>query len=371
MNWLSNMIIIRDTKKETTSLKRVIYVNEEDDLTVFLNQPGFCNSSIIHVDPNLLSSKKVHYAYFIGSEIMTTVNDQSDIASLFLNPMIKYLKIDSDIEISSYPTRCSDQRQTQNTICHIDLGNILENTYRSIGGILDLVWGYYMAYNIYNFPRSEDYVSTYENLAHYLGVVRKTHPVNNKNTKFSNSRDIKYDPNIPHYFASNSRQPLHTDYAYYPQDSCPDWLMLYCIHPSEFGGITSLLSTGTLNKILERHNKELLEDLLTAKVVYHYMGEDGDKVHTKALFDGKYINWNYYQIKSELNSEFIMNIREAFFNFLENTVVAGQMFDFSKVWNPGDCVIFNDHLILHGRSAFLGDRWLKDHAFYNKEKDHG
>ena len=31
--------------------------------------------------------------------------------------------------------------------------------------------------------------------------------------------------------------------------------------------------------------------------------------------------------------------------------------------------IFNDKYNLHGRDAFLGDRWLKDHAFYNKKEN--
>tara|TARA_R110000782_G_scaffold227051_4_gene313844 strand:+ start:824 stop:1921 length:1098 start_codon:yes stop_codon:yes gene_type:complete len=365
------MIITRETKKPTTFLEKVVYLNDEDDLAIFLNHSHEQYSNIIHVNSKLLSSKKLHYAYFIGNRIMTTVSNESDIAPLFLNPMVKYLKIDADINISNYSSNCLHQRHIQNIVCHIDLKNILENTSYSIGDILDLAWGYYMAYNIYNFPHNKDCISTYENLAHYLGVVRDAHPVNDKSTKFSNSRDIKYNPNIPHYFASNSRQPLHTDYAYYPENNCPDWLMLYCIKPSEFGGITSLLSTKTLHNILRTYNETLLEDILNTNVTYHYEGADGDTTHTKSLFDGKHINWNYYQIKDTLNDEAIMNTVKSFYTFLEDKIAAGQMFDFSKRWNSGDCIIFNDHLMLHGRSAFLGDRWLKDHAFYNKEKNNG
>ena len=40
------------------------------------------------------------------------------------------------------------------------------------------------------------------------------------------------------------------------------------------------------------------------------------------------------------------------------------MYDMSKKWTTGDCIIFNDHLTLHDRSTFLGNRWLKDHAFF-------
>ena len=61
-----------------------------------------------------------------------------------------------------------------------------------------------------------------------------------------------------------------------------------------------------------------------------------------------------------------MKIREELFEFLEKVIVSGGIYDLSKKWNTGDCVIFNDHLTLHGRSAFLGDRWLKDHAVFSK-----
>ena len=62
-----------------------------------------------------------------------------------------------------------------------------------------------------------------------------------------------------------------------------------------------------------------------------------------------------------------MKVRDEFFNFLENRIVGGGIYDFSKQWKKGDCLIFNDRLNLHGRDAFLGnERWLKDHAFYSK-----
>ena len=61
-----------------------------------------------------------------------------------------------------------------------------------------------------------------------------------------------------------------------------------------------------------------------------------------------------------------MKIREEFFKFLENVIVDGCIYYFSKKWDVGDCIIFNDRIMLHGRDAFLGnERWLKDHAFYN------
>ena len=226
------------------------------------------------------------------------------------------------------------------------------------------VWGGYQAYNIFNVS-DEDYEKQYEELAEALGTIRLCHPVNDKTTKFSKSRDVKYDPTIYHYFASNTRQPLHTDYSYYEKNESPDWLMLYCKYPSEYGGMTHLLSTNTLKQILEKYNSDLLKRI-QINVHWKYTGEDGDKLHVKPIFDGEQINWNYWQIKEEFNNDQVMQVREEFFRFLEDVIVDGAMYDFSKTWKSGDCIIFNDKYTLHGRDAFLGDRWLKDHAFYER-----
>jgi alpha-ketoglutarate-dependent taurine dioxygenase len=255
-----------------------------------------------------------------------------------------------------------NQRDINDIICHIDMSG-------NEGGLDDKianVWGKYVAYHIFNVPNT-DYVKLYEELAEELGDVRVCHSVNDKKTQFSKSRDIKPNSDLYHYFASTTRQPLHTDYAYYESSEAPDWLMLYCIKPSELGGQTHLLSTKTLESILKKYNPELLEKI-KINVTWRYNGNDGDKTHQKPIYDGKFINWNYWQIKGELNDPSVMKVRQEFFEFLEKVIVDGNIYDFSKTWNTGDCVIFNDHLTLHGRDAFLGnERWLKDHAFYNKD----
>lgn len=250
------------------------------------------------------------------------------------------------------------------TLCHIDMSN----TKKSIYDKIKEVWGEYGAYHIYNVPE-DDYISLYENLAESLGEIRLCHTVNDKTrkSKFSKSRDIKPNPELYHYYTSTTRQPLHTDYAYYREDEAPEWLMLYCLETSEYGGKTHLLSTKTLNTILEKYNPELLEKIKVG-INWEYLGDDGDKIHVKPLYDGTKINWNYWQIKEELNDPSVMEIRQEFFEFLEGYIVGGGIYDFSKKWKKGDCIIFNDKINLHGRDAFFGNnRWLKDHAFFNKK----
>lgn len=249
--------------------------------------------------------------------------------------------------------------ELNNSIFHLDAEKNIEILKRKI----KLVWNKYVAYNIYNLPINIDYVSLYEDIAESLGNVKTCHPVNNKSTKFSKSRDIKPDPNLYHYFASQTRQPLHSDYAYYEETSAPEWLMLYCLENSEYGGKTHILTVKTLREILKKYNPELLESL-NIDVNWKYNGIDGDKEHFKPLLNGNKINWNYWQIKEDLNSRKVLDVKEKFHKFLEEIIVAGEIYDLSKVWKPGDCIIFNDKRVLHGRSAFLGNRWLKDHAIY-------
>ena len=248
------------------------------------------------------------------------------------------------------------------TIIHVDVNNEPSKLNEKVSE----VWGQAVAYHIHNLGEA-DFDSVYENLAEYLGTIRMCHSANDKSTKFSKSRDIKFDSSLYHYFASNTRQPLHTDYAYYERKDSPDWLMLFCKGVSEFGGRTHILSVNKLKCILEKYNPELLKKIKT-NVTWKYNGIDGDVLHTKPILDGDTINWNYWQIKEEHNSEEVMEIRQEFFDFMENFIVAGAIYDFSKDWSIGDCIIFNDHYALHSRDAFLGnERWLKDFAFFEKK----
>jgi alpha-ketoglutarate-dependent taurine dioxygenase len=257
--------------------------------------------------------------------------------------------------------KIKNYRNIEDIVCRIDMSQ----TSKKIEDKLDKVWGKYAAYHIYN-VEDNNYESLYENLAEHIGKIREIHASNDKSVKFSKSRDIKPDESAGyHYFSSNTRQPLHSDYAYYEEDKAPDWLLLYCLKPSHLGGKTHILSTKTLNNILEKYNPKLL-DKIKVDVNWQYEGIDGDEQCTKPLFDGKFINWNYWQIREELNDKKVMDIRQEFFDFLENFIVAGNIYDYSIDWAAGDCIIFNDRLVLHARDAFLGHRWLKDHAIYDE-----
>jgi hypothetical protein len=127
--------------------------------------------------------------------------------------------------------------------------------------------------------------------------------------------------------------------------------------------MTHVLTSETLTDIMKKFQPELLKKL-SIEIAWKYTGIDGDKTHVKHILKDKRINWNYWQIKDDLNTEQAMKIRGEFFDFLEKVIVDGAIYDFSKQWNKGDCLLINDHYCLHSRDAFLGDRWLKDHVFF-------
>lgn len=357
------------TDKKMVSIESEVHnINNINELIYFEKLENFKTSKLIKAPESVIRLKEFHFLFFIGKTIIVEMVNIDSLDEILLNPMVRYIALPNEIDITKLidkETVVKNQKEIENIICHIDLEKINNYNKLKLKDLLKPVWSHFVAYHIFN-VNQKDFVKMYENIAESLiGRIRLCHPVNDKSTKFSKSRDIKPNPKLYHYFAANTRQPLHSDYSYYDYDDSPDWLMLYCMYPSEYGGETQLLSNKTLVKILRKYNPSLLSKIHT-DITYEYTGIDGDKIHKKPLFDGKFINWNYWQIKKELNSHETMKTREELFKFLEKIIVDGKIYDFSKEWRTGDCIIFNDHLTLHGRSAFLGDRWLKDHAVFAK-----
>lgn len=306
--------------------------------------------------------KKIYYNYIKN-------NDGFVLKKIITNPTIEGLyNIRNKVPI--YDIKY--QNDIINEICHIDINKLLKinNNIYDFDFIVDkikLVWGFFLNYNIHNLPKlllknDNDIFEFYNNLMKNLGSLCICHPVNDKTTKFSYSRDIKFNPGTNRFFTSNNRQPLHNDFAYYPYDISPDWILLMSLQQCEYGGFTSIVNVKLLTTILEKYDKKLLDEISDCSIAYKY--EDikrGNIVNNKKLLiNDNIINWNYFQIKREFNNESIMQVRNKFYEFLEKVITDGQIVTYRKKWNRGDALLSNDHLNLHQRSSFLGSRWLKD-----------
>lgn len=360
------MYIDKKSKNEVCINHKIHSFKSEKDFEFFLYKNKNVFNIFIEIPVLLLKSKITHLVYFLGGKIICNIDSEYEISKVIQNPMISYLKISNKSLIDKIKEPPSEINNVQNLTCYIDYNNIINLKQKSLLEIILPVWKLFSSYSIFNLPDDFSAKEEYFNLCESLGRIRVCHSVNDATSKFSKSRDIRYKPNTNHFFSSNSRQPLHTDYAYYIKEDSPEWLMLYCMEPSQFGGITSLLNTSTLSKILKEYRYDLYEKILNKMINYEYNGVDGNFIHKKKLFDGVNISWNYWQIKPGLNDSETMKIVEDLFDFLENIAVSGNIFDFSKEWKKNECIIFSDRVNLHCRSSFLGDRWLKDHAFFSK-----
>jgi hypothetical protein len=334
----------------------------------------------IFIDLNFKDEPFTHLYFFLGKTIYYNYiknNNENILKKIMTNPTITGLyNIDINCKFKKYEIKY--QNDIENEICHIDVNNILKanNDIYDFNFILkkiNLVWSYFLNYNIYNLPKlllknDNDIIEFYNNLMKNLGSLCICHPVNDKTTKFSYSRDIKFIPDTNRFFTSNNRQPLHNDFAYYPYNISPDWILLMSLQQCEYGGFTSIVNVKLLTTILEKYNKNLLDEITDCVIKYKYEDVKRGSIISKKklLIDDNIINWNYFQIKTEFNDEHVIKVKNNFYQFLEKVITDGQIFTYKKIWNRGDATLSNDHLNLHQRSSFLGSRWLKDFTMKDK-----
>ena len=373
----SNLNIINNPNHFNISMMSVEIKNEHIlDYLINYNYTEFKEIKNIYIDKPYCDHYATQLSFFLGKTIYYNYEENktsSQIEKIMTNPTVNgFYNLKSKHCFKKKEIKY--QNDILNEICHIDISRILienGNVYNFnfiISKIIE-VWGYFLSYNIFNLPNDilasdELVIEFYKTMMASLGELCTCHPVNDKTTKFSQSRDIKYIPKSNKFFSSNARQPLHNDYAYYPEEISPDWLLLMSLQQSEYGGITSYINTKKVNEIMEKYNKELLEKVKSCEIIYKYEDiEKGTIVHKKKLFsDDNVTNWNFFQIKDELNSIETMNIRSDFFDFLEKFITDGQVVTLKKEWSRGEAILINDHFNLHQRSSFLGSRWLKDYV---------
>lgn len=158
--------------------------------------------------------------------------------------------------------------------------------------------------------------------------------------------DIRYDPEYPNLFVhANTRQPLHTDGSY--ESQAPNISFFYCIEAADLGGATTFVPIATVQKALAAEYPELLARLESEPVLF---SKGNDSKCVPIFCEGR-CNWNYFRTdKSELP--------QRFHNYLEDRIInMGVVYPVSL--RPGEAVFFRDELVLHGRNAFLGNRWLR------------
>lgn len=163
--------------------------------------------------------------------------------------------------------------------------------------------------------------------------------------------EIKYIKEKSESFShSNTRQPFHTDGAY--ESNAPDISFFYCIEKANFGGATTFVDSDVLLDCLNFYNKSLLRKIQNTPICHH---KGNDQKILPILKDNNW-NWNYF--RAEKNK-----IVEEFNYFLEEIIYKSGLYR-SIILNPGEALFFWDHKVLHGRNAFLGNRYLRKAGVY-------
>lgn len=176
--------------------------------------------------------------------------------------------------------------------------------------------------------------------------------------------EIRYDPSIADaYRHSANAQPLHTDGSYVP--GFPDTAIIYCQSAAENGGETVFLDSQILLDIMKDEAPELLASLQSTDLPHARSGltRDGKAIDHDGI--DICLHWNYYCVSSDISSE-LNEMKEEFHQFLINSNrVRSALVEVPL--KTGECVMWKDYRVLHGRNAFdpkrPSERFLWKSAF--------
>lgn len=159
--------------------------------------------------------------------------------------------------------------------------------------------------------------------------------------------DIKYAKNKSNSFLhSNTRQPFHTDGSY--ESNPPDLTFFFCKKQAKYGGSTIFINNKDLIKICKCYNFKMYQHLISKKLSFF----KGNDKREKEIIDKKLnLNWNYFRVEKT-------PLVEDFHAFLEHKIFDGGLYENINL-KEGEGIIFNDNKFLHGRTSFIGNRWLK------------
>ena len=165
--------------------------------------------------------------------------------------------------------------------------------------------------------------------------------------------EVSYQPELATSYAfSKTRQPLHTDYAWYRNGAQINFDIMK--KQAKSGGEQVFYPLSRIMSDLQAREPQLLNDLMSTTVK---IGKGADEppnvtsiITTKSV-DGRdehRIYWNYY--RTDKSDKDVDDMCEAFFAFLEGqreTSSVGR-----NRCNSGDCFSLHDARQLHGREAF-------------------
>ena len=215
-----------------------------------------------------------------------------------------------------------------------------------------------------NYVGKESLIDYMDNFLNKIGIVLEDQDEDLSTGKQTGNKyiGISYDPKFVNLYRSSSNsQPLHTDFSYVNVDNNIQFLM--CISAASFGGATTFIDSKKLIELMIFDDKiELLNKLKFFEVGFKKCDIRYKKTNIIKEINGDYkLNYNYQPFLRYDNNEEIKQIVEEFKDFLETKVEKSGLLT-SVLLKPGDVVLFNDSLVLHGRNSYFaknkGERTL-------------
>ncbi|WP_341915046.1 TauD/TfdA family dioxygenase [Polaromonas sp. YR568] len=160
--------------------------------------------------------------------------------------------------------------------------------------------------------------------------------------------EISFQPDkATSYAYSNTKQPFHTDNAWFSQPAELNFFIME--KQAASGGEQMFYQVSRLFQDLASEEPALFKDLTTTKVVIS-KGDGGYFNETTILKDSNspQVFWNFY--RTDKSHQDIMRMCNAFFEFLERKERTRSV-ELVKC-ETDDCFVFNDTRMLHARNSF-------------------
>ncbi|GAP87566.1 putative gamma-butyrobetaine dioxygenase [Rosellinia necatrix] len=203
-------------------------------------------------------------------------------------------------------------------------------------------------------PSSEE---TVKELAPRMGHIQETF--------YGVTWDVVSKPEAENVAYTNTFLGLHQDLLYLR--NVPQIQILHCLKNSCSGGESLFSDSYHAAREFRRRFPEMIEPLTSRMVSYGYNKNGNKHWQSHPVLWDQGINWSPPFQTPFKSDELTTEGMHKYSRWLEAArALRGIFEDESNVYEykmqPGECVIFNNHKLLHGRRAFdtsSGERWLK------------
>jgi len=166
--------------------------------------------------------------------------------------------------------------------------------------------------------------------------------------------DIRFDPARAHSFRhSNTAQPLHTDGAYEAESG--NVVFFSCRTHAPAGGETHFVAADEIARVAKSEAPEMYDQLVNLPVRFGKLNTMQRERPILVKDDtGWSIDWNYYRVVTD-GAPSVQRLRESFHAFLQERFVDSGACHAVRLL-AGECLLFHDQRVLHGRRAFTAHR---------------